>query len=852
VQSHRGAVCEVHLPAGLSAELASLSWRENATLFMTLLAAFQVLLHRSSGQDDLSVGTPIAGRNHVETEGLIGFFVNTLVLRGRLWGNPGFLEFLGRTRDNTLEVYRHQDLPFEKLVEELRPDRSLSHTPLFQVMFALQNVQRETLELADLHLSSVRLETGIAKFDLLLTLAETRAGITGTLEHSTDLFDRTTVERLLAHFEQLLWGVVRNPDGRISSLPLLSEGERQQALVEWNDSGYAHAEDQCLHWLFEAAAERTPESVAVQFGSSWLSYRELEEQSNQVAHALRRRGVGPEVLVGLGLERSLELVVGLYGILKSGGAYVPLDPEYPRERLSYMLEDAKVAVVLTQERFRELFASNGVEALCLDADWEAISRASRSRPASGVVGDNVAYVMYTSGSTGRPKGVMIRHAGITSHMQWMQRDFPMGPSDCVIQKTPISFDASVWEFYASLFAGGRLLMARPGSHRDPGELAREMARGRVTTLQVVPSLLRAFLEEPEASGCRDLRWLICGGEALGGDLVQRFSERLPGELVNVYGPTEGSITASYWFCRPEEDSVGGVTLGRPIANVQIHLLDRWQEPVPLGVAGELYIGGVGVGRGYLRRPDLTAERFLPDPFSGVRGSRMYRTGDRVRRLSDGRLEFLGRVDHQVKVRGFRIELGEIESVLGQHPLVREGVVMVREEASGDRRLVGYVVAREEGVEEVLLVHLRSHLPDYMVPSVLVELKSMPLNPSGKVDRSALPAPDLSRRSSAGEPVEPRTSTEAEVAAIWSQVLGVEKVGVHDNFFALGGHSLLATQVVSRIRQRFGVDLALRELFETPSVANLAEAIEAALWKDGASAAAPPAETGEEGREELEL
>ncbi|HVR95062.1 MAG TPA: amino acid adenylation domain-containing protein [Thermoanaerobaculia bacterium] len=809
VRSPRGAVRSLRL----AADISTLARAEGATLFMTLLAGFFALLHRTTGETDLPVGTPIAGRNRVETEGLIGFFVNTLVVRGDLGGAPTFRQLLSRVRETSLEAFRHQDLPFEKLVEELRPERSLSHTPLFQVMFAVQNVPVGSLDLEGLTLAPLPLTPGIAKFDLLLTLAETPAGIAGTLEYSTDLFEAATAERLLGQMERLLAGAVEEPGARVSSLPLLSAPERQQLLVEWTDARTSTPRDGLLHELFEAQADRSPDAVAAVFDDLYLSYGELEARANQVAHYFRRRGVGLESLVGLSLERSLELVIGVYGILKAGAAYVPLDPEYPRERL--------------------LLMSEGVSAVLTSEGWLEIAREDRSRPVSGVTGENAAYVMYTSGSTGRPKGVVIRHGGITSHMHWMDRDFPLDGQDCVLQKTPISFDASIWEFYAALMSGGRLALARPGGHREPGYLADEIERHQVTVFQVVPSLLRAFLEEPELERrCRSLRWLICGGEALGSEVVERFFERLPGRLVNVYGPAEGSITATWWLCRPGE----AVSIGRPIANAEIHLLDPALEAVPVGVAGELCLGGAGVGRGYLNRPELTAERFIPHP-SGAPGERLYRTGDLARWTADGRLFFLGRLDHQVKVRGVRVEPGEVEAALLLHPGIREAAVVVRRE-----RLAAYVVPRAEPPSH-LREYLLERLPEPMVPSWFMVLERLPLNPSGKVDRKALPAPEVSipERSY----VAPRTPAEEVVVGIWAEVLGLPKVGILDNFFELGGHSLLATQVVSRVRQAFGVELPLRELFETPTVAGIAESLDAALWHQGGAAPAAPAEEHEE-------
>jgi amino acid adenylation domain-containing protein len=858
VQSFLASACPFRLGSDLAGRLRSLARDRGATLYVALLSAFQTLLARYTGMDDLLVGSPVAGRLASEVDGVVGYFVNPVALRARLAGDPRFAEHLTGMRRTVLGALEYQGYPFALLAEQLEPVRNPGRSPLIQAMFLFQPSSRpgqEGLAAFSIGVAGARVQAGGLEleaisllerriaFDLLLSLAEDGGGLVGELAYATDLFERATVERMVAHYERLLEGVVASPQSRVSELPLLGSGERQQVLWEWNDSTHTHAEDQCLHWLFEAQVDRTPDRVAVVFGEVSLTYRDLDVWANQVARALCRRGVGPEVLVGLCLERSLEMVVGLYGILKSGGAYVPLDPEYPQERLLYMLADAGVSVVVTQGRYRELFA----ESLCLDEDREEIGRESRVRPQSGVCGDNAAYVMYTSGSTGRPKGAVIRHAGIASHMQWMQRDFPMGPDDSVIQKTPISFDASVWEFHAPLYAGGRLVMARPGGHRDPAYLAQEISRRRVTTLQVVPSLLRAFLEEPGVEGCRDLRWLICGGESMDGDLAHRFFARLPGELVNVYGPAESSITASFWFCGWDEPSGSPVTIGRAIANVQIHVLGRRLELLPVGIPGELCIGGVGVGRGYLGRPHLTAEHFVPDPFRGASGSRMYRTGDLVRRLADGRLEFLSRVDHQVKVRGVRIELGEVESMLLQHPQVQQAVALVREDAPGDRRLVGYVVSRGPGLEErALRSYLQGSLPEYMMPSALMVLESLPLNPSGKIDRSALPVPVLHVEE---EYVAPRTPVEQAVASIWSEVLGVEKVGIEDNFFSLGGHSLLATRIVSRIRQTFSVELPLRELFESPTVASVAESIEVAQWSQES---VPTAVGAGEDREELEL
>ncbi len=860
VQSFIAGRREVRIGAGLAAGVDRLAKSRGATLYVTLLAAYQALLARYTGTADILVGSATSGRPSAQFAGTIGYFVNMVVLRASFAADPPFEDHLATARRSMLDALEHQDYPFSLLAERLVTVRDPGRAPLVQTTLIFQQanahdelaafsmgVEGARIQVGELDFTALALPEGRLAFDLILSLAEHAAGLTGSLSYAADLFDASTVDRLLGHFEELLHGVVRQPERRIADLPLLSASERQQLQVEWNDSRFAHVEGACLHHFFEAQAARSPEATAVVFGATVLSYGELAARANQLARSLFRLGVGPEVRVGLGLERSLEMVLALYGILKAGGAYVPLDPEYPVERLSYMLGDSGLSVVLTQERHRERFAAGGARVVCLDTEWEAIGGESRSRPEVRVGGDNMAYVMYTSGSTGRPKGVMIRHAGITSHMQWMQRDFPLGGDDSVIQKTPISFDASVWEFYASLFTGGRLVLARPGGHRDPEYLVSQLVREQVTTLQVVPSLLRLLLEQPEMDRCQSLRWLICGGESLGVDLVQGFLARLPGELVNVYGPTEGSITASYWFCRPADAEGGAVTIGRPIANVEIYVLGPELAPVPVGVSGELYFGGVGVGRGYWGRPDLTAFRFVPDPLSLRPGARLYRTGDRVRWVREGRLEFLGRVDHQVKLRGFRIELGEIEGILSLHKAVRESVVVVRHDLAGGPRLVGYVSLREEGVEAAdLRGHLQGHLPEHMVPWAIEILPSLPLSPSGKVDRMALPLPQAARQMSE-QYVAPRTPVEIALAQIWAEVLGLPQVGLEDSFFALGGHSLLAARVVSRLRQSFGVELPLRDLFEQPTVGGLAVRIEQLAGEGGEMAAPPLGRVAREGR-----
>ena len=843
VQTFRGARLYFSLPASLSDSLKALSRRENVTLFMLLLAAFQTLLQRTTGQDDVLVGSPVAGRNWSEVEGLIGCFLNTIVLRTDLGGDPSFRELLGRARHVATEAYAHQDLPFEQLVEELHPERDTSRNPLFQVMFVLQNTLK--VELPNLAVTPLKLDRGATPLDLILSLEETGEGVAGWWEYSTDLFDAASIVRMAGHFQTLLEGVVANPEQRLSELPLLTEAERQQLLVEWSDTRTDFAQDACLHRLFEAQVEKTPEAVAVVFEDEQLTYRELNRRANQLAHHLKKLGVEADVLVGLCVERSLEMVVAIFGVLKAGGAYVPLDPAYPKERLAFMIEDSQARVLLTQSRLLEQLPIQNPKSkiqnptvVCLDTDWESIAAEDEKNPLSPVQAEKLAYVIYTSGSTGRPKGVMIPHSAICNHMFWMQREFPVGETDRVIQKTPFSFDASVWEFFAPLFAGAELIMARPGGHQDSSYLVKLIAEKKVTVLQLVPSLLQMLLEEKEIESCTRLKRVFCGGEALSRELVERFFEKLPVDLHNLYGPTEASIDSTFWSCA-RESKERSVPIGRPISNMQAYVLEPNLQPVPIGVAGELHIGGAGLARGYLNRPELTEEKFIPNPFSSMPGARLYKSGDMARYRPDGALEYLGRIDHQVKLRGFRIELGEIEAVLSQHPTVKKSVVLVREDSPGDpsaplrtgQRLVAYIVGDHERPEtSELRSFLKEKLPDYMVPSAFVFLDTLPLMPNGKVDRRALPAPDATRSELEKTYLAPRDALEFQLTQIWERVLGVNPIGVRDDFFGLGGHSLLAVRLLAQIEKMSGKKLPLVTLFQAPTVEQLADILRQENWQ----------------------
>ncbi|MBW8874484.1 MAG: amino acid adenylation domain-containing protein [Acidobacteria bacterium] len=828
----RGGRFSLSLPAALTAGLRALGRREGATLFMILMTTFKALLLRISGEPDLVVGTAVAGRDRLETEPLIGFLANTLALRTDLSGDPLFTEALRRVRGGVLEAHAHQDLPFEKLVEELRPERRLAHSALFQVMFLLQNVPPMTSGFGAVEITPIPASTGTERYDLTLGVAEEPDGLGLTLSFRRDLFDTPTAVRLLERFAIVLAGVAAGPDLRLPDLPLLAPAERWQLLGEWNDTAAPHP-PVCLHVLFETQARRTPEAVAVSFDDEEMSYAELDRRAERLARRLRASGVGPERVVGVCLERSPELLVALLGVLKAGGAYLPLDPDSPRERLALMLADARPAVLLAR---RDRFPEPPPALPVLDpAEWDG---GSAPAPAgAGADPANLAYTIYTSGSTGRPKGVMIPHGAIVNRLLWMQRRLPLGPDDRVLQKTPFSFDASVWELFLPLAVGARVVLAQPGGHQDSAYLVEAVVRHGVTVLQLVPSMLRVFLETAGVERCAPLRRVFAGGEALPGEVRERFHSLLGAELCNLYGPTEVSIDSSFWPAVPGE-RLAVAPIGRPLDNLRIFVTDPGLRPVPIGTPGELHVAGRGLARGYLGRPDLTAERFLPDPWSGEPGGRLYRTGDLVRHTADGILEFLGRTDHQVKIRGFRIEPGEIEAALAAHPGVRQCAVVTRDDARGDRRLVAYFVPESGTVATgALRDFLRERLPAHMVPAAFVPLAGLPVTSSGKLDRSFLPAPEPAGVEEEGYAA-PAGPVEELLAGMWEDVLRVERVGRHDDFFDLGGHSLLATQLIARVRDALGVDVPLRGLFESPTVAGLAELVLARMGRGAGQGAGP--------------
>ncbi|MBV9772499.1 MAG: amino acid adenylation domain-containing protein, partial [Gemmatimonadetes bacterium] len=816
--------------------LQALARREGATLFMTLLAGWQALLGRYAGQDDLVVGTPVAGRDRRETEDLVGLFVNMLALRVDLSADPSFLQLLSRVRKAALEAYAHQDLPFERLVEELVVGRSLAHAPLFQVTFALdRSGGRDLLELGELRPEPFATGAAVTRFDLGLTMREEDGSLSGVLLYRAALFEPETGERMLRHLEVLLEAVAADPRLRLSDVPLLDDAERAQVLHAWNATAVQHPEGCCVHTLFAEQAACTPDALAVVFEDRTLSYAELEREANRLARHLRRLGVAPEVLVGVCLERGLDLLVAVLGVLKAGGAYVPLDPASPSERQRTLLADAHAPVLLTQAHLAARLEGYRGAVVRLDADREIIAREPDEAPRVEVAPRNLAYVIYTSGSTGTPKGVLVEHRSVLNLFAALREAIyagrGAGAPPRVSMNGPLSFDTSVKQWVQLL--GGATLYPVPEAVRvDPGAMTDYLRRHRVEVLDCTPSQLRMLLGEglleKGGTGVTDV---LAAGEALDEGVweVLAATEGRPGW--NLYGPTECTVDVALsrvWGTRP--------VIGRPVANARAYVLDPAGEPAPVGIPGELYVGGVGVARGYLGRAAQTSESFVPDPFSGEAGARLYRTGDRVRWLADGTLEYLGRLDFQVKIRGFRIEPGEVEAVLREHALVRQVMVVAREDARGEKRLVAYVVpeAGTEVTRAELRTHLRERVPEHMVPSAFVLLEALPLNASGKVDRRALPPPE---HEEVGASVAPRTMVEEVLAGIWAEVLGIERVGVEESFFELGGHSLLAMRVVSRAREAFRVELPLRALFEAPTVAALAERIEG-LRRAGAEAAPP--------------
>ncbi|HEX8273747.1 MAG TPA: amino acid adenylation domain-containing protein [Longimicrobiaceae bacterium] len=828
VPSFRGGMVPVGVPAGVLRGLRELARAEGATLFTVVLAAFQALLARYAGVEDLVVGTLVAGRTRREVQELIGLFMNTLVLRAELGGDPSFREAVRRQHEVVLGAYDHQDLPFERLVAELQPERSLSHASLFQVLFQLDDAGEGTAGGGGLRARAVEVDGGTSKFDLTLGLAAHARGIAGELVYSSDLFERSTAVRMVEHLERLLEQAAADPDRRLSGLDLMGPAEREQ-VAEWNRTGAEFPADRCIHELFREQAERVPDATAVTFGGRSLTFGELDGRANRLANHLRGMGVGPEVRVGICLERSLELMVAILGVMKAGGAYVPVDPAHPAERIGYVLEDSAVGVLLTQERLRERVpVGEGVRVVAVDREWDAIAASPATLPESGVGPENLCYVIYTSGSTGRPKGVAMHHRGVCNYLDWGVRFYGADAGTGAPVFSSMAVDLTITNLLP-LFAGHPLTFL---PEESPVEALAETLRagpgfGLIKITPTHLSLLTPLLTAEEARA--STRTLVIGADFLSAETTLFWQDHVAGvRLMNEYGPTETVVGCSAYVLEPGRHRAGPVPVGRAIQNLAFHVLDRNLEPVPVGLPGELYIGGVGVARGYLGRPALSAEKFVPDPFAEP-GARMYRTGDRARWLAGGDLLILGRVDNQVKVRGYRVELGEIEAVLRRHPGVRECMVVLREDRPGDRRLVAYVVGGADAAE--LREHLRGGLPEYMVPGAFVPLEALPQTPTGKIDPKTLPAPVYG--AGAADAGEPRNETEVELIRIWEEVLGIQGVGPTQNFFDVGGNSFLALRLFAQVNRRLGHDLPLATLFAGATVRGMAEAIEERTRSAGA-------------------
>ncbi len=826
LQSYRGARYHFQLPPGISSRMKEFCQTEHMTPFQLLLAAYALLLMRHTGQEDIIIGCPFANRFRPELDGLVGMFVNTLPIRVNLQGNPSVREFLDQVRVLMQDAFIWQAAPFGVLVSEISPQRDLSRMPVFQVVINLRNVPKRHTSVNGLKMESIYRDDAPSKFDLDLDFGVNENGdLDASLKYNVDLYDENTIIHMVAHYQNLLGQLLKKTDSSIADLEMLTPSEWQQIVIEWNDTGTDYPREKCIHQLFEEQVEHTPEAIAVVFEDQQLTYQELNTRANQLAHYLHSFGVGPDVLVGICMERSLEMVISLLGILKAGGAYVPLDPSYPSERLNFMVDEIRAPVIITRRSFASRLPVSSTRLVNLDDEWSLIEK-QEDRPLQTVVSpDHLAYVIYTSGTTGKPKGVMNTHRGIVNQLVWTQVEYGLTAADTVLQKTPFSFDVSVWEFFWPLLFGARLVLARPGGHKDNDYLVKIIGTQHVTIIHFVPAMLQIFLDNLPSGAGTELRRVFSGGEVLPVELQDHFFSKLAAQLHNLYGPTEAAVEVTFWNCVRAEN-LTSIPIGRPISNIQIYILDRYLHPTPAGVPGELCIGGIGVARGYLNRPELTAEKFIPNPFSREPGTRLYKTGDLARWSPDGVIEYLGRMDNQVKLRGFRIELGEIETALGQHPGIHKAIVALREDRPGDKRLVAYVIPAH-GVTllaDELRGFLREKLPAYMVPSAFVPMDAYPLTPNGKLDRHALPVPYTGTMEDK-EHVAPLSRTEQTLVKIWIDVLGIPYVSVGDDFFDIGGNSLLAIQAIAHIQNELKVAVPISRFFEFPRLSELAAQVD---------------------------
>jgi amino acid adenylation domain-containing protein len=828
--------------------LRTLAQENQMTLNTFVQGAWALLLSRYSGEEDIVFGEVRANRQWgvKAEESAVGLFLNTIPLRIRVYPEKSLLPWLKEIRKLQISLREHENTP---LVDIQRWSSVRRGMPLLENIYVFDYQDLNTYMKSKVdswrNTGSRSIAGNIVDNEYPITLyVFGESSLKLKMAFNRHQFTDDTIKRMLGHLKNLLEGMAQNPNQSLATLPILTNAERQQILFDWNDTRVDYPQNKLIHQLFEAQAERTPDRAALVFEGEQLTYRELNQRANQLAHYLQSKGVGPDVLVGIAAERSLEMVVGLYGILKAGGAYVPIDPTYPAERVAYMLKDANITVLLTQAKLRDkLPTNNTTRIICLDTDWDDLMAGqSTENPVCHTSLENLAYTIYTSGSTGKPKGAMNTHGGILNRLLWMQDAYHLTASDRVLQKTPFSFDVSVWEFFWPMMFGARLVVARPEGHKDSDYLVKTIIEQQITTMHFVPSMLQIFLMAGDVEKCSSLRQVICSGEALPLDLQNRFFARSGAKLHNLYGPTEAAVDVTYWECQ-RESNLRTVPIGRPVANTQMYILDRNMQPVPTGVSGELYIGGVQVARGYVNRPDLTAEMFIPDPFSDNPKARLYKTGDLAHYLPDGSIEYLGRIDFQVKIRGLRVELGEIEAVLSQHPAVREAVVLLREDVPDDKRLVAYIVAKQDQKLSIseLRDYLKQKLPDFMVPSHFITLDAFPLTPNQKVDRKALPAPDRVSIDSERVYAPPKSKLQQTIVNIWQEVLKVSRVGVNDNFFELGGHSLLIIRVYYRLREEINKGITITDMFRFPTISALTEYLSHGSGNGGKSTAPRSAE-----------
>lgn len=821
----------ITIPKGLVEKLRTLSQQEGSTLYMLLLAVYNILLYRYSKQDDIIVGTPIANRNHLEIEPLIGFFVNTLALRTRVRKDMCFRELLQEVKKTCLGAYSNQDIPFESIVAEIVPQRQSNSSVLFQTVFALEKQTKSIIEMTGVKVRPENLNINVAKFDLTLSMFEEEDKISGTFNYNTDLFRKSTIQRISKHYLAILEQVIENPNIKLNKISLVNKQELNQMIKNQHNLIRDFQIDNTLSELFEEQVKKVPNNIAVQYGDASLTYDELNTKANQLAYYLKGQGVGPEVMVGIAMERSLNLIIGILGVLKAGGAYVPLDPNAPSARIHYMLEDSMVPIVLSQQDLSNKFLKDKVKVICLDTDWKEIKKMSTSDLIGEVQAHNLAYVIYTSGSTGKPKGVLIPHRNVISLFIGTEKLFSFNNEDIWTMFHSYAFDFSVWEIWGALLYGGKLVVVPYYVSRDPEEFYKLLVKERVTVLNQTPSAFRQLMyidEKMDMDNQLNLRYVIFGGEALEiqslGGWFKRHDDKQP-KLINMYGITETTVHVTYRALSKADLNSQASVVGSAIPSLQVYILDEYLSPVPIGIPGEMYVGGEGVARGYLNRVDLTNERFIKIP-SLEHAGLLYKTGDSARYLSNGDIEYLGRLDDQVKIRGFRIELGEIEAVLNQYSKIREGIILVREDIPGDKRLVAYIIGDNLTADEIekLSNYMSEQLPDYMVPSAFVLLEKIPLTINGKVDKKALPAPDMSliKRTDYSEP---KTDTEKKLVEIWEELLGYSEISVYDNFFEIGGHSLLAVQLMSKIKNNFNVKIPLTVIFQSGTIAALAKQID---------------------------